>query len=88
MQKNNWDQNFLLSHGVYSKPENSSDFLKLLDLIFSIFGTDLELFNDLFYSKSYFNQTFFERLTERYNKTKLNSITDWMKKNLGRNFLK
>jgi hypothetical protein len=88
MQKNNRDENFLLSrYFVYSKPENSSDLLKLLDLIFSIFGADLELFNDLFYSKSKDNETFFKKLTKKY-KTKLNLITDWMKKNLGRNFLK
>jgi hypothetical protein len=92
MQKNNKNENFLLSRYdydyVYSKPEKSSDLLKLLDLIFSIFGADLELFDDLFYSKSKDNQTFFEKLKENYNKTKLNLITDWMKKNLGRNFLK
>jgi hypothetical protein len=90
MQKNIWDENFLLSRylfDVYSDPENSSDLLKLFDLIFSIFGADLELFNDLFYSKSKGNETFFDRLTKNY-KTKLNLITDWMKKNLGRNFLK
>jgi hypothetical protein len=88
MQKNNRDENFL-SRYVYSKPENSSELLKLFDLIFSIFGADLELFNDLFYSKPNFNQTFFERLTEEYNDdTELNLITDWTKKNLGRNFLK
>jgi hypothetical protein len=88
MQKNNSDENFLLSYDVYSNPGNSSDLLKLLDLIFSIFGADLELFNDLFYSKSKDNQTFFEELTKYYNKTEINLITDWMKKNLGRNFLK
>jgi hypothetical protein len=89
MQKNNSDENFLLSYyGVYSKPGNSRDLLKLLDLIFSIFGADLELFNDLFYSKSKDNETFFKRLIENYNNTKLNLVTDWMKKNLGRNFLK
>jgi hypothetical protein len=83
------DENFLLYHDdVYSKPKNSSDLLKLFDLIFSIFGADLELFNDLFYSKSEYNETFFDELTKNYNKTKLNLITDWMKKNLGRNFLK
>jgi hypothetical protein len=100
MQKNNKNKNFLLSYDydyVYSNPEKSSDLLKLLDLIFSIFGADLELFTDLFYSKSKENQTFFEKfkrnetffenLTENYNKTKLNLITDWMEKNLGRNFL-
>jgi hypothetical protein len=89
MQKNISDQNFLLSYvySVYSKPENSSDLLKLLDLIFSIFGADLELFNDLFYSKSKRNVIFFEKLTKNYE-TELNLITDWMKKNLGRNFLK
>jgi hypothetical protein len=88
MQKTSWDQNFLLSREIYSKPENSSELLKLLDLIFSIFGADLELFNDLFYSKPKYNETFFDKLTEKYNKTKLNLITDWMNKNLGRNFLK
>jgi hypothetical protein len=78
-----------LSHYyVYSDPVKSSDLLKLLDLIFSIFGADLELFKDLFYSKSKDNETFFEKLTKRYEETKLNLITDWMKKNLGRNFLK
>jgi hypothetical protein len=89
MQINNSNENFLLSYDVYSNPENSSDLLKLLDLIFSVFGADLELFNDLFYSKSKENnKTFFEGLTEDYNKTELNLITDWMEKNLGRNFLK
>jgi hypothetical protein len=88
MQKNKWDGNFLLFHDVYSNPKNSSDLLKLFDLIFSVFGADLELFDDLFYSKSYRNVTFFEKLTKRYNETKLNLITGWMKKNLGRNFLK
>jgi hypothetical protein len=88
MQKNNWDENFLLRYYDYSNSGNSSDLLKLLNLIFSIFGADLELFDDLFYSKSKDNETFFEKLTEKYDKTKLNLITDWMKKNLGRNFLK
>jgi hypothetical protein len=88
MQKNNKNENFLLYYEVYSNSENSSELLKLLNLIFSIFGADLELFNDLFYSKSKVNETFFEKLTKRYNKTELNLITDWMKKNLGRNFLK
>ncbi len=89
MQKNNSDKNFLLSrYSVYSNPEKSSELLKLLDLIFSIFGVDLELFNDLFYSKSKVNETFFEELTKRYEKTKFNLITEWIKKNLGRNFLK
>jgi hypothetical protein len=91
MQKSYRDENFLLYHyEVYSNPENSSDLLELLDLIFSIFGADLELFKDLFYSTSKFNtQTFFEKLKEKYkDETELNLITDWMEKNLGRNFLK
>jgi hypothetical protein len=89
MQKNYSNRNFLFYHDDYSKPGNSSELLKLLDLIFSTFGADLGLFNDLFYSKSYRDETFFEKLTiyYRYN-TELNLITDWMKKNLGRNFLK
>jgi hypothetical protein len=88
MQKNNWDKNFLSRYSVYSNPRNSSDLLKLLDLIFSIFGADLELFKDLFYSKSKENETFFEKLIKKYSKTELSLVTDWMGKNLGRNFLK
>jgi hypothetical protein len=88
MQINNSDENFLLRYHDYSNSGKSSDLLKLLDLIFSIFGADLELFDDLFYSKSKDNETFFEKLTEKYDEEKLNLITDWMEKNLGRNFLK
>jgi hypothetical protein len=49
MRKNTINENFLLRYSDYSDPENSSDLLKLFDLIFSICGADLELFNDLFY---------------------------------------
>jgi hypothetical protein len=67
MRKNWRNENFLLCFSDYSKPENSSDLLKLFDLIFSIFGADLELFNDLFYSRSEYdnNPTFFEKLKKK-----------------------
>jgi hypothetical protein len=86
-----YNENFLLYFYAYSNLENWSDLLKLFDLIFSIFGADLELFNDLFYSKSkYGNQTFFEKLKENYKNEneKFKSITDWIEKNLGHGFLK
>jgi hypothetical protein len=84
-----YNENFLLYFYDYSDLENCSDLLKLFDLIFSICGADLELFNDLFYSKSkYGNQTFFEKLKETYEVEKLKLITDWIEKNLGHGFLK
>jgi hypothetical protein len=89
MQKNKWDKNFLsCRNDIYSKPENSNDLLKLLDLIFSIFGADLVLFSDLFFSKSDLNETFFDELIGRYKEKELFLFTDWIKKNLGDNFLK
>jgi hypothetical protein len=91
MQKGWKNENFLLCFSDYSKPENCSDLLKLFDFIFSIFGADLELFKDLFYSRSSWdNQTFFEKLKEKYKKEnkKFESITDWIEKNLGHDFLK
>ncbi len=91
MQKNNQNEIFLLYHdNIYSYPGNFNRLLKLLGLIFSIFGADLELFNDLFYSKPKENQTFFEKLTKNYKREeiKLNLITDWMKENLGHDFIK
>jgi hypothetical protein len=94
MRKDRWNnENFLLynSYSVYSKPKNCSDLLKLFDLIFSIFGADSELFKDLFHSKPELSQTsFFEKLeaTYYYEESKFKLITDWIEKNLGRNFLK
>jgi hypothetical protein len=83
---------FFLRYFVYSNPENSSDLLKLFDLIFSIFGADLELFNDLFYSRSKYdnNLTFFEKLKENYKneELKFKLITDWIEKKLGHDFFK
>jgi hypothetical protein len=91
MRKNSWNVNFLFYYN-YSEPENCSDLLKLFDLIFSIFGADSELFNFLFFSRSGFdnNPTFFEKLKKNYKKEdkKLKLITDWIKKNLGHDFLR
>jgi hypothetical protein len=91
MQKDSGNANFLLYFYDYSDPENCSDLLKLFGLIFTICGADLELFNDLFYSRSnYYNQTFFEKLKKKYEKEnkKFKLITDWIEKNLGRDFLR
>jgi hypothetical protein len=91
MRRDWWNENFLFKSD-YSKPENCSDLLKLFSLIFSIFGADSELFNFLFFSRSGFdnNPTFFEKLKENYKNEnkKLKSITDWIEKNLGHDFLR
>jgi hypothetical protein len=87
-----FNANFLLLFPDYSDPYCCSDLLKLFDLIFSIFGADLELFNFLFFTRSkyYDIQTFFEKLKKKYGNgnKKFKLITDWIEKNLGRNFLK
>jgi hypothetical protein len=89
MRKDGYNENFLMGYEeIYSDPENCSDLLKLFDLILSIFGTDLELFEDLFYSKSIINdQTFFEKLREKYKNKEFRFISDWIEKNLGHDFL-
>jgi hypothetical protein len=54
-----------------------------------ICGADYELFDDLFYSKSIIDdQTFFDKLKENYRNKEFKLITDWVKKNLGHDFLK
>jgi hypothetical protein len=85
-----WNENFLLRSMGFSSPENSGDLLKFFDLIFSICGVDLELFNDLFYSKSKYrrNLPFFKRLKKNYETEELKLITDWIEKNLGHDFLR
>jgi hypothetical protein len=91
MRKDKWNANFLFYYN-YSEPENSRDLLKLFDLIFSICGADFDLFNDLFYSRPKYenNPTFFGKLKEnyKYENKKFKLITDWIEKNLGRDFLK
>jgi hypothetical protein len=95
MRKDEWNENFLF-FSDYSKPGNSNDLLKLFDLIFSIFGAVEQFQNFLFFTRSkseYYNQTFFVVLKEKYETEdkedkKFKLITDWIKKNLGHDFLK
>jgi hypothetical protein len=72
----------------YSDPENFGDLLALLDSIFSICGADVELFKDLFCSRSGFDRTFFMELTENYENEKSKLVTDWIEKNRGHDFFK
>ncbi len=78
-----FNTNFLSFSYGYSDPENLGDLLALLDSIFSICGADLELFKELFFSRSGFGRTFFIELTENYKNEKLKLVTDWIEKNLG-----
>jgi hypothetical protein len=61
-------ENFLLHfYKTYSEPGNSKDLLELFELIFTIFGDDSELFDDLFHTKSSKDKkTFLGKLKEDY----------------------
>ncbi len=92
MHKNNSSDNFLVRDfkGRYSDPSNFDDLIKLLTLIFTIFNKDLELFEDLFKSKNKTGNCFFKKLQENYKNEneKLSKIMNWVKENLGDDFLK
>jgi hypothetical protein len=90
MRKHRWNENFLLVMVFFQNQRNCIDLLKLFDSIFSICAADFELFNFLFHFRSRNSefQAFFEKLNERYKNEKLKSITDWIKKNLGHDFIK
>jgi hypothetical protein len=89
MHKNNNQQNRLVydHEGRYSDPANSGDLIKLFNSIFSIFNKDFELFNDLLKSKDENGNCFIEKLSEKYNANKVEKLKNWIKENLGANFL-
>jgi hypothetical protein len=92
MHKNSYTQNILVCNfqSQHSDSSNFDNLIKLFTLIFTIFDKDFELFEDLLMSKDYYGTCLIKKLHEQYkNETeKLNKIKNWIKENLGNDFLK
>jgi hypothetical protein len=91
--KNNENQNFLTnSDSDYLNPEYSTDLIGLFELIFSIFGADLQLFDELFYAKTSKDESFLNELIKCYEiqikEKELNLVLDWIKLKFGEDFIK
>jgi hypothetical protein len=69
MQKNDWNESFLLTYTNYSNTEYSLDLIELFKVIFAIFGKDYLLFDDLFNTvptTEGYNVSFLMKLRESY----------------------